>query len=254
MKLKPKELYMILLKKFGNRNWWPKDKKYHKIHGSDQRFEIMIGAILTQNTSWSNVEKALENLKSQKMLEIKKVAEVEIKNLQNLIKPSGFFNQKAMRLKNLALYLNSNYNADLNIFFKRELFDIRDELLSLNGIGPETADSILLYAGDFPIFVVDAYTKRICERIPLCADKSYDDVQQFFQRELCINNSKNETIQIYNEMHALIVEFAKTICKKNPVCIYCPIVNYCNYKKFYFKSSSNLSPITSAGISGNEIS
>jgi endonuclease-3 related protein len=181
--------------------------------------------------AWSNVEKALVNLKLKKMLEIKKISEIELKNLQNLIKPSGYFNQKAKRLKNLALHLNRKYHADLDIFFKRDLFDIREELLSLYGIGPETADSILLYAGGFPIFVVDTYTKRICDRLPLDTNLSYDDIQQYFQRELCKNYSKNKTAQIYNELHALIVEFAKTYCKKKPDCKSCLLENFCKYQK-----------------------
>jgi endonuclease-3 related protein len=167
MKLTPHTLYKILLERFGNLNWWPIDRNYHEKNGSDPRFEIIVGAILTQNTAWSNVEKALANLKSKNMLDIKKMVNVDIANLQNMIKTSGFFNQKAKRLKNLALYLHNNYHDNLDTFFNRDLYSVREELLLLNGIGPETADSTLLYAGNLPIFVVDAYTKRICERLPL---------------------------------------------------------------------------------------
>ena len=231
MKLTPQELHELLLKKFGSRNWWPIDKKYHERYGSDPRFEIIVGAVLTQNTAWSNVEKALDNLKSKQMLEIKKVSEIDIKSLQNMIRPSGFFNQKAQRLKNLALYLHNNYRDNLDIFFNREMHDIREDLLSLNGIGPETADSIILYAGNLPIFVVDAYTKRICERLPLNTNISYDEIQRYFEKELCKKYSKKEITKVYNELHALIVELAKNYCKKKPKCNNCPLTKYCIFKK-----------------------
>jgi endonuclease-3 related protein len=203
--MNPNSLYTILLKKFGNPQWWPYDDIYHKKNGSDPRFEIIIGAILTQNTAWSNVEKALKNLKSKNMLNIKKIVEIDMKDLQKMIKPSGFFNQKADRLKNLASYLHKNYEDDLNLFFNRGLNEIRKELINLNGIGPETADSILLYAGNLPIFVVDAYTKRICQRIPLNTIISYNEIQGYFETELQKNYSNKEITKIYNELHALIV-------------------------------------------------
>lgn len=231
MKLTPHILYEMLLEEFGCRNWWPMDKNYHKKHSSDPRFEIIIGAILTQNTAWSNVEKALTNLKSKNMLDIKKISEINIESLQNMIKPSGFFNQKAERLKNLALHLHNNYHDNLDTFFNRDIHDIRKELLSLNGIGPETADSILLYAGNLPVFVVDAYTKRICKRLPLDTHISYDEIQQYFERDLCQKYSKKELTQIYNELHALIVVIAKNYCKKKPECSKCPLKQYCLFKK-----------------------
>ena len=231
MKITPQKIYKILLKKFGDLNWWPIDINYHEKNNSDPRFEVIVGAILTQNTAWSNVEKALANLKSKNMLEIKKISDIEIVTLQNLIKPSGFFNQKARRLKNLASYLRDNYNDDLDIFFDGNLYDIREELLSLNGIGPETADSILLYAGNLPIFVVDAYTKRICKRLPLKTEISYDEIQRYFEEELNKKYSIDEITQIYNELHALIVVLAKNYCKKKPACDKCPLKKYCEFKK-----------------------
>jgi len=231
MNITPQILHNTLLKKFGNLNWWPMDKSYHKRNDSDPRFEVIIGAVLTQNTAWSNVEKALENLKSKNMLNISKISKLNMKNLQNLIKPSGFFNQKAERLKNLAAYLKNNYNGDLDNFFDREINTIREELLSLNGIGPETADSIILYAGNLPIFVVDAYTKRICERLPMDTNISYDEIQSYFQREITDNYKKEELTKIYNELHAMIVILAKTYCKKNPECSQCPLKNYCSFQK-----------------------
>jgi endonuclease-3 related protein len=231
MELNPYSLYKTLLERFGNLDWWPIDRSYHEKNVSDPRFEIIVGAILTQNTAWSNVEKALTNLKSKNILDIKKLVDISIINLQNMIKPSGFFNKKAKRLKNLALYLHNNYHDNLGTFFNRDLHAIRKELLSLSGIGPETADSILLYAGNLPIFVVDAYTKRICERLPLDTIISYNEIQHYFERELSKKYSKGGLTQVYNELHALIVILAKNHCKKKPECSTCPLKKYCMFKK-----------------------
>lgn len=227
MKLTPNDLYKILLEEFGRRNWWPMDKTYHERRGSDPRFEIIVGAILTQNTAWSNVEKALTNLKSNNMLEIQKISGANINKLQTMIKPSGFFNQKAERLKTLASYLHKNYHDNLDDFFNRNVYDLREELLSLKGIGLETADSILLYAGNLPIFVIDAYTKRICKRLPLKTPLSYDDIQRYFEMELSNHQSKQKITRVYNELHALIVELAKQYCKKKPECSNCPLITHC---------------------------
>jgi len=229
MKLTPYTLYKILLENLGNQNWWPMDKNYHEKHGSDPRFEIMVGAILTQNTAWSNVEKALISLKSKNTLDIKKISEIDIKSLQNMVKPSGFFNQKAKRLKNLASHLHEHYHDNLSYFFDRDIDVIREGLLSLNGVGPETADSILLYAGNLPVFVVDAYTKRICKRLPLETNVSYDEIQQYFERELGKKYSKEKLTQIYNELHALIVVLGKNYCKKKPECNKCFLKRYCEF-------------------------
>ncbi len=231
MKITPKSLYQILFKHFGKLNWWPTDYDYHKKTGSDPRFEVIVGAILTQNAAWLNVEKALENLKSKTLLDIKTISKIDIKLLQKMVKPTGFFNQKAKRVKNLAEYLESNYTGNLDSFFKRNLKEIREELLMLNGIGPETADSILLYAGNQPIFVVDAYTKRICKRLPIDINPTYDEIQNFFQDDLSKKYKKNEILKIYNELHALIVIHAKTYCKSKPNCIKCPLKVYCKHAK-----------------------
>ena len=231
MKLTPQILYQTLLENFGKQNWWPIDKSYHEKNNSDPRFETIIGAILTQNTAWLNVEKALHNLKSENLMDIKKISDIDIKLLQKMIKPSGFFNQKAKRLKNIASYLHKNYQDDLDCFFSRNLYEIREELLSLYGIGPETADSILLYAGGMPIFVVDSYTKRICKRLPLDTNISYDEIQEYFERNICKEHSKKEIAQIYNELHALIVRLAKNYCKKKPECSQCPLQKNCMFKK-----------------------
>ena len=229
MELTPRILYEILSKHFDEQYWWPVDETYHNKNKSDPRFEIIIGAILTQNTAWSNVEKALNNLKSENMLDSKKMSYLDLEVLKKMIRASGFFNQKAERLKNISQYLHKSYQDNLNDFFNRNTNQIRKELLSLNGIGPETADSILLYAGNKPIFVVDAYTKRICKRLPLTADISYAGIQKYFEKKLIRNYSKEDITRVYNELHALIVNLAKNYCKKKPVCEKCPLQKKCMY-------------------------
>ena len=231
MIINPKKVYNILLREFGSLDWWPMDQRYHEKNDSDPRFEVMVGAILTQNTAWSNVEKALINLKSEKMLNIQNILDLGIEKLQGMIRPSGFFKQKAERLKNLAFYLKEKYNCNLDYFFNRESYIVRRELLSLNGIGPETADSILLYAGNKPVFVVDAYTRRICERLPLNTDISYDAIQSYFQIELAKSCSEKDLTQVYNELHALIVMLAKKYCRKKPLCVSCPLEKHCMFRK-----------------------
>jgi endonuclease-3 related protein len=227
----PHLLYKILLDHFGNLNWWPQDINYHKKTGSDPRFEVIVGAILTQNAAWTNVEKALENLKSKRLLDIEKISNIDIKLLQRIVRPTGFFNQKAKRVKYISEYLENNYSADLNTFFNRDIDIIREELLQINGIGPETADSILLYAGDKPIFVVDAYTKRICKRLPIEVNPTYDHIQNYFQKDILKKFNKNKISKIYNELHALIVNHGKNYCKSKPKCNNCPIKEKCLYNK-----------------------
>jgi len=231
MEVTPRKIYEILLNKFDNLHWWPMDKRYHETNNSDPRFEIIVGAILTQNTAWTNVEKAINNIKAKNLLDIKHISNIDNEILLDLIKPSGYFNQKANRLKNLASHIIDKYNGNLDLFFNRELKEIRNELLSLNGIGPETADSILLYAGNFPIFVVDAYTKRICQRLPIKVDITYQDIQNYFQSELSKKYTKKELNKIYNELHAQIVILGKNYCKKKPDCMNCPLQKNCNFRK-----------------------
>lgn len=228
MQINPFEIYKLLLDYFGPQDWWPIDEDYHRKHKSDPRFEVIVGAILTQNTAWGNVEKALYNLKNENSLNIKKILQTDIGFLRNMIQPSGFFNQKATRLKNIAYFLNENYEGDLDKFFDSDLQKIRNELLSLNGVGPETADSILLYAGNLPVFVVDAYTKRICKRIPVNINKvSYIEIQQYFEKYLQNNFNIIDIVSIYKELHALIVELAKNFCTIKPKCTDCPLDNIC---------------------------
>lgn len=210
-KISVKRLYNLLLKQYGNRDWWP----------ADTQFEVMVGAILTQNTAWRNVEKAIANLKNQNLMEPESIARANIKKLEKAIFPTGFYRQKARRVKNFSVYLMDHYNGDLKKLFSKQTDELRNELLELNGIGPETADSILLYAGEKPVFVVDAYTRRLCERLGLCSTDSYDEIQEFFMRKL------PEDVQMYNEYHALIVEFCKTTCSRKPKCEICFIKHYC---------------------------
>ncbi|MDG6218063.1 MAG: endonuclease, partial [Candidatus Thermoplasmatota archaeon] len=230
MNLTPKQLYTHLYDAFGPQHWWPMDSIYHEKNGSDPRFEIMIGAILTQNTAWNNVEKAIQELKKQNLLSIHAIKDVDDSLVKQLIKSSGYFNQKAKRLKYLARYLSENYDGNLNTFFSKKTSILRKELLNVHGIGPETADSILLYGGEKPVFVVDAYTKRLCERLPLPINQSsYEKIQHYFQDELTKYYANHELIKVYNELHALIVNLGKYFCRPKPVCASCPLLSYCEF-------------------------
>jgi len=202
-------IYDLLYKRFGPRYWWP----------GDTRFEIIIGAILTQNTAWGNVEKAIANLKNKKLLNINALSKIPEKSLAQLIMPSGYYNIKARRVREFLKFLNQRYKGRLDRMFKGGLFQLREELLGVKGIGPETADSILLYAGTKPIFVVDAYTKRIFSRHGFI-DKGagYSEVQSLFMKNL------PEDTKLFNEFHALIVELGKSMCRtRKPLCNKCPI-------------------------------
>ncbi|KYK22107.1 endonuclease [Thermoplasmatales archaeon SM1-50] len=229
MIISPKTLYDILLNTFGQQHWWPIDEKYHLEQNSDPRFEIIVGAFLTQNTAWTNVEKALNNLKRQKALTIHKIAHIKDKSLKTMIQPSGFFNQKAKRLKLFSTYMEKKYKGDLQKLFSQETSEIRHELLSLKGVGLETADSILLYAGNHAVFVVDSYTKRISQRFPfLISSTSYEEIQIFFENELASTISKKEIVSAYREFHALLVKLAKEYCwKDKPNCTICPLTTLC---------------------------
>ncbi len=231
MKSIPEQIYDHLLNSFGPQHWWPMNHLHHQQNGSDPRFEIMIGAILTQNTAWTNVEKAIQNLKKHTMLSPQAIHDADDSLLKKLINPSGFFNQKAKRLQILSHHLLTHYEGELYTFFSQPTSNLRKELLCLHGIGPETADSILLYAGNKPIFVVDAYTKRLCRRLPLPPNpESYDQIQQYFQDHLSREYKPKELVPIYNEYHALIVELGKRFCKKQkPHCPECPLNKQCSY-------------------------
>lgn len=232
MKITPKQLYVLLFEAFGPQHWWPMDHFHHKHNNTDPRFEVMIGAILTQNTAWTNVEKAIHQLKKHRLLSVRTLSKADISLIKKSIRSSGYFNQKAKRLQYLANHLLIHYNGNLNEFFSKPTQNLRRELLNLHGIGPETADSILLYAAEKPIFVVDAYTKRLCKRLPLPVNpKSYDEIQHYFQDHLSNGYPPNELVQIYNELHALIVNLGKYFCKTKPICADCALVHTCQFGK-----------------------
>ncbi|MFH1790855.1 MAG: endonuclease III domain-containing protein [Candidatus Omnitrophota bacterium] len=206
-----RKIYKRLYEKLGPQHWWP----------GDTPFEVMIGAILTQNTSWSNVEKAIENLKKDNLLSPAKMQSLTKKRLARIIKPSGFFNVKAVRIISFLGYLKKRYKNNISAMKRRAPGRLRAELLSVKGIGRETADSILLYALGKPVFVVDAYTKRILSRHGLAgADWDYDDLQRLFADNLPRDS------RLYNEYHALIVSAGKNYCRPgNPKCGACPLGN-----------------------------
>ena len=208
-KLKIKIFYKILFDHFGPQDWWP----------GDTPIEIAIGAILTQNTAWTNVEKAIKNLKKYKVLSIKKIHTLSDERLTNLIRPAGFFNIKTKRLRAFFNFLKTEKcNNQLSSLQKYSTPNLRKRLLSISGIGPETADSILLYALNRPVFVVDAYTKRIFGRHKIIPkEATYDEVQLIFRKNL------PRSVRTYNEYHALIVELAKNHCKTRPSCLKCPL-------------------------------
>ncbi len=204
------DIYNSLFKSFGKQYWWP----------GDTDFEVVIGAILTQNTNWSNVEKAIKNLKKAKVFTPKKLNEIEIEKLAEHIKPSGYFNVKARRLKHFIEWLFLKYNGSLPKLFKLDCATLREQLLSVNGIGRETADSIILYAAEKPTFVVDAYTKRVLVRHGLINENyTYDEIKAVFEDNL------PEKVSLYNEYHALIVMVGKHYCKPKMQCEECPLKN-----------------------------
>jgi len=206
-------IYARLYAEFDAQHWWP----------ADTRFEIVLGAILTQNTRWENVRMALGNLRVAGVLTPSALAVLDEMELQELIRPAGFFRQKSATLHRFLDVLLETCAGDLSALLRGDTAEVRDRLLGIKGIGPETADSILLYAGEHAIFVIDAYTRRICSRLGLCAlDVSYSSLQHMF---MC---SLPRDVQIYNEYHALLVQLAKRCCTKNrPVCAACPLSNMC---------------------------
>ena len=200
--------YDRLFEFFGPQKWWP----------ARSRFEIIVGAILTQNTSWKNVEKAIKNLRSAEVLGYQGLKDLSQRRLASLIKPAGYYNIKAKRLKNFINFLNLEYQGNLSRMLKEKTLVLRQGLLRVKGIGKETADSIILYAAGKPVMVIDAYTKRIFSRHKLISpDSSYDYVQKLF-----MDNLPKSPI-FYNEFHALIVRLGKEYCVKKPRCDACPI-------------------------------
>ena len=233
-------IYRELSRSWGPQHWWP----------AETPFEVMVGAILTQNTSWTNVERALANLRSADALSVAGIRDASAAELEQLVKPSGYFRQKAARLKDFVAFLDRSYGGSFELMMARPTAQLREELLAQKGIGPETADSILLYAGQHPIFVVDAYTRRVLERHEaVFGEAGYDEVrelvEQALQREKRSSSTgaapggttprvhppsamstapRSDKAQIFNEMHGLFVQLGKHYCaKSNPKCELCPL-------------------------------
>lgn len=239
--------YRGLYKAWGAQHWWP----------GETQFEVIVGAYLTQNTSWTNVERALANLRAASVLSLDGIRDVSLAGLQRLIRPSGYFRQKAARIKTFVAFLDREYEGSLEKLFSAPTNKARQQLLALNGVGPETADSILLYAGNHPVFVVDAYTRRVLDRhgiLPANAD--YEAIRELFERALQpIASSQRRTasspslssrfpstahppsamstaerttvVQVYNEMHGLLVGVGKHFCGKSQAkCDGCPLQRY----------------------------
>jgi endonuclease-3 related protein len=241
--------YHTLYHAWGGQHWWP----------AETRFEVIVGAYLTQNTAWTNVERALTKLRDAQLLSVDAIRQVRLSRLERLIRSSGYFRQKARRLKTFIAFLDKNHGGSLDRLFSQPTDKLREELLSLNGVGPETADSILLYAGNHPVFVVDAYTRRILGRHEILPDKTdYEDIRNLFEHALAPLATKQEhtlqstplnaprlesgfrgaahppsamstarrtaLAQVYNEMHGLIVGVGKHHCgKSQPKCDGCPL-------------------------------
>lgn len=202
------DLYNRLYTRFGPQHWWP----------GQTPLEIMIGAVLTQNTNWKNVEKAIDNLKAAGLLDVRRLYQVPADQLAELIRPAGYFNIKTKRLKNLITWLWEKYNGNIQTLKNKPTSRLREELLSISGIGPETADSILLYAIEKPVFVVDAYTARILGRHHLIAEgDGYAEIQSLFE------NALPKETALFNEYHALLVRCGKEFCKPKPSCRGCPL-------------------------------
>jgi len=241
--------YRALFRAWGAQHWWP----------AQSRLEVIVGAYLTQNTAWTNVEKALANLRGARRLSANGIRRASITELEGLIRPAGYFRQKAKRLKLFVAYLDREYEGSLVKLFARPTEQLREELLNLHGIGPETADSILLYAGNHPVFVVDAYTRRILARHEILPEKtSYEEIRELLERALkplaesvaefsgvaqpqseaglpgaahppsAMSTVKRTALaQVYNEMHGLIVGVGKSYCRKSVArCDECPLQKF----------------------------
>jgi endonuclease-3 related protein len=201
-------IYDKLYSFYGPQHWWP----------GDTPFEVAVGAILTQNTNWSNVEKAIGNLKEHKMLDARVIHQMPIDQLASIIRPSGYYNIKAQRLRAFIDYLVGSYGGSMARMKKGGTEKLRNELLAVNGIGQETADSILLYALGKPVFVIDAYTKRVLLRHGLMdMNASYEECRQLFHVEL------DEDVRLFNEYHALLVMVGKEYCRPMQRCAGCPL-------------------------------
>jgi len=208
------DIYRRLLDRFGPQHWWP----------AEEPFEVIVGAILTQSAAWGNVEKAIDNLKRAEALSPGKLRRLQLPRLAKLVHPCGYYNAKALKLKSFAFWLGNHYDDDLDRLFAGDTDDLRQQLLSVHGVGQETADSILLYAAGKPVFVIDAYTRRILSRIGLGPEKdSYADYQAFFMDNLTADT------EMFNEYHALLVRLGKDVCRRRPLCPQCCLSDICQF-------------------------
>lgn len=208
------EIFDTLHAAYGPRHWWP----------AETTFEVCVGAILTQNTNWGNVEKAIANLKREGLLSPEKLRDLPAERLAELIRPAGFFNVKSARLKDFLAWLFAAHGGSLERMFSGDWRELRLELLMVRGVGPETCDSMLLYAGQKPSFVVDAYTKRLFSRLGLVGPAAgYDQLRDLFMANL------SAEIELFNEYHALIVEHCKVRCRTKPLCGECVLHFRCEY-------------------------
>jgi endonuclease-3 related protein len=241
--------YRTLFEAWGPQHWWP----------AQSRFEVIVGAYLTQNTAWTNVEKALANLRKSRVLSVNGIRRTSLTELERLIRPAGYFRQKAKRLKLFVAFLDARYGGSLARLFARPTKELREELLNLHGVGPETADSILLYAGNHPVFVVDAYTRRILSRHEILPETAaYDEIRDLFEHALAplaesstgsserpkqplaaglagaahppsamSTAQRSALAQVYNEMHGVIVGVGKSYCRKSQArCDECPLQKF----------------------------
>jgi endonuclease-3 related protein len=202
------EIYDRLLAHYGPQHWWP----------GETPFEVLVGTVLTQNTSWKNVELAIARLREADLLELRALFDVSQDELEELIRPAGYYRLKAGRLRNLLRYVIDEHDGSLDAMFARPRDELREELLAINGIGPETADSILLYAGGLPSFVVDTYTHRVLKRHGLVDfEADYHAIKEHFEATLEVD------VPLYNEFHALLVRVGNEHCRKTPRCERCPL-------------------------------
>ena len=202
------KIYDRLYRSFGPQHWWP----------GETPIEVAAGAILTQNTNWLNVEKAISRLKQERKLSAKALHALPVQRLASYIRPAGYFNIKAARLKNFIRFLMEEYQGSVERMAEEDLPVIRKKLLTVNGIGPETADSIMLYALEKPVFVIDTYTKRTLSRHAILThDAPYEAYQDLFHAKL------SNQVSLFNEYHALLVKLAKEFCRTRPRCSGCPL-------------------------------
>jgi len=207
-------IYRRLLAHYGPQHWWP----------AEEPFEVIVGAILTQSAAWGNVEKAITNLREAGALSPKALRQLSTPKLAKLVHPCGYYNAKALKLKSFAYWLGNHHRDELERLFASDVGELRQQLLSIQGIGQETADSIILYAAGKPSFVVDAYTRRIISRIGLApAKNSYADYQALFMENL------PPDAKLFNEYHALLVYLGKKVCRPKPLCSQCCLSELCKF-------------------------